>query len=89
VIRGDGQGESRIGETLELPETLRSLLFASLIRQEYIDAVDKNDESFTATEAERPTIGENFAPGQNEMPLNDSKRELVSNQDMGKILPDS
>ena len=40
IIRGDGQGRHKLGGHLELRETMHSILLASMIKQEYIDACE-------------------------------------------------
>jgi len=40
ILLGQGGGEIKIGKFMEMRENLYSLLFVSLIRQDYIDACE-------------------------------------------------
>ena len=44
IIHGWGEGEAALGKSLELIPTLNSYLFVSLIKQEYVDWVEAEEE---------------------------------------------
>ena len=44
IVPGNGHGQLNLGKSLELLTTLYSLMYISLVRQEYIDAIDNEIE---------------------------------------------
>lgn len=62
IKQGDGQGKHRLGTSIELGQTLNALLYASLIRQEYIDACEKEENESTVMISDNKELLEDIGP---------------------------
>ncbi len=98
ILRGDGQGRLKVGKHLELSETMRSILLASMIKQEYIDACESNpedpDEDLAKTVYKRaitidPKTAQESVRDAEPLVANDydSKLEDVAHNQTNKIQP--